>query len=537
TAKDYFFENGVYGYKLRGIFCDGLIEDTTGLTKYVDYYVYNGNAYRIDSAVELTLVKDETYGYRIAAYTEKDYYLAQTEEMGDCIYVYNAETGSFSDVYYCIYSNSGDFGLEFVYEDGTYTKFDNQLCYAADQKVNWSVVQNGKSYYSYDCDNVYVSRTFEGKQIDTIAGSSGVISGGGEVWLWSTPCAEFKMDAPHCTVEVLQGLTDRSDGTYSYYQGDAIELRITPDAGYEVTEVASYLYDEYVVEGTYISASGTWVLHPDFIPSTILVTTVGTSLPTDGVIIESSEDSAAAVTVQVSGEEAEKVEGLTLVVEELEETVEEQTMSLVVKQLGAEEDGVYILDIHFENVDGEETKVNATMVVTVPVPEGWDPANVGVYYVNPETDEVVDMNAVVSEDGKAVTFTTNHFSYYALVQTTNETHTHSYGTEWNSNESNHWHQCACGEKADEAAHTLNWIIDKEATATGKGSKHQECAFCGYKGASVEIPATGNTSDTDSTTIPQTGDSSNMALWITLLAVSALGLGAVLFFGRKRRTIR
>lgn len=532
TAKDYFSESGVSGYKLRGIFYNGYIEDTTGLTEYVDYFVNNyGGAFRINSAVELTLAEDETYGYRIAAYTQKPYYLAQTEEMGDCIYAYNEETGSFSDVYYCIYSNSGDFGLEFAYEDGTYTKFDNHLCYAADQEVHWSVVQNGKSNYSYDCDNVYVSRTFEGEQIDTIAGSSGVISGGGEVWLWSQPCAEFKMEAPHCTVEVLQGLTDRGDGTYSYYQGDAIELRITPDAGYEVTEVESYLYDVYVVMGDYINTSGTWILHPDFIPSTILVTTTSTGGDDAGIIIESGEDSAAAVTVQVSKEEAEKVSGLTLVVEELEEKIEEQAVSLVINQLGTEADNIYILDIHFENADGEETQVSATMVVTIPLPEGWDSENVGVYYINTDTGEVVDMNAVVNEDGKTVSFTTDHFSYYALVKTASGTHTHSYGTEWNYDESNHWHQCACGEKADEAAHTLKWVIDKEATATEKGSKHQECSVCGYKSAAVDIPATG------STTIPETGDSSNMALWIAVLAASACGLCGMLLYGRKRRSRR
>lgn len=531
TSKDY-YSNGVY--QLRGIFCNGLIKDTTGLTEYVDYYVYNGSAYKLQSAVELTLKSDKTYGYRIAAYTQKPYYRAQTHEMGDCIYVYNDETGSFSDVYYCIYSNSGDYGLEFVYEDGTYTKFDNQLCYAADQKLNWSVRQNGKSYYSYECDKVYVTRTFEGKQIDTVAGSNGTISGGGEVWLWAEPCVEFKMDATHCKVEVIQGLTDRGDGTYSYYQGAAIELRITPDAGYEITEVESFRYNDYVVSGNYISASGTWQIIPDFIPSTILVTTTSTGDDGNGIIIESGEDSTISVTVQISKEEAEKVSGLSLVVEELEERAEEQASSLIINQLGAEADNIYILDIHFENADGEETQVNATMVVTIPLPEGWNSENVGVYYVNTETGEVVNMNAVVSEDGKTLSFTTTHFSYYALVKTASENHTHSYGTAWNSDESKHWHQCACGEKTDEAAHTLNWVIDKEATATEKGSKHQECSVCGYKGAVVEIPATDNTG---TATSPQTGDNSNLTLWITLLVVCALGLGGALLYGRRRRTSR
>ena len=81
------------------------------------------------------------------------------------------------------------------------------------------------------------------------------------------------------------------------------------------------------------------------------------------------------------------------------------------------------------------------------------------------------------------------------------------GTGWHSDETNHWNTCECGEKLNEAAHTFEWVIDKEATATEKGSKHEECTVCGYEKAAVEIPATGTPSDTD-TSSPQTG-----VLWI------------------------
>ena len=68
-------------------------------------------------------------------------------------------------------------------------------------------------------------------------------------------------------------------------------------------------------------------------------------------------------------------------------------------------------------------------------------------------------------------------------------HTHKYGTEWKYDETNHWHECECGNKADITAHTFKQIIDKEATATEKGSKHEECTVCGYKKAAVDIPVT------------------------------------------------
>lgn len=45
-----------------------------------------------------------------------------------------------------------------------------------------------------------------------------------------------------------------------------------------------------------------------------------------------------------------------------------------------------------------------------------------------------------------------------------------------------------------AEHTFTWVTDKEATATEKGSKHEECTVCGYEKAAVEIPATGTTLD-------------------------------------------
>ena len=59
-------------------------------------------------------------------------------------------------------------------------------------------------------------------------------------------------------------------------------------------------------------------------------------------------------------------------------------------------------------------------------------------------------------------------------------HTHKYGTEWKYDETNHWHECECGNKADITAHNFKWIVDRKATTTEKGSKHEECTVCGYK---------------------------------------------------------
>lgn len=119
-----------------------------------------------------------------------------------------------------------------------------------------------------------------------------------------------------------------------------------------------------------------------------------------------------------------------------------------------------------------------------------------------------------------------------LTMTPEAAHSHSYGTAWKYDETNHWHECACGETADKAAHTFKWVTDKDATATEKGLKHEECAVCGYKKAAVEIAATGsgaksadngNKTDNASSSL-KTGEESNMLVWFALLFVSCGAVG-------------
>ena len=116
-------------------------------------------------------------------------------------------------------------------------------------------------------------------------------------------------------------------------------------------------------------------------------------------------------------------------------------------------------------------------------------------------------------------------------------HTHNYSSDWKNDATNHWHECSCGDKADKAAHDFKWVVDKEATATQKGSKHEECRVCGYKKAAVEIPATGTPTEpgkpTDSDS-PQTGDNSNMILWIALLFVSGGVVIGIIVYSKKKK---
>ena len=122
---------------------------------------------------------------------------------------------------------------------------------------------------------------------------------------------------------------------------------------------------------------------------------------------------------------------------------------------------------------------------------------------------------------------------------TADSHTHSYGTAWKYDDTNHWHECQCGDKTDTAAHTFKWVTDKEATATEKGTKHEECTVCGYKKAATEIPATGSGSGSasqptkpGSTGSPQTGDSSSV-LWLAILCISGGVLTVLGIASRKK----
>ncbi|MFR7892797.1 MAG: sortase B protein-sorting domain-containing protein [Dysosmobacter sp.] len=82
---------------------------------------------------------------------------------------------------------------------------------------------------------------------------------------------------------------------------------------------------------------------------------------------------------------------------------------------------------------------------------------------------------------------------------------------------------------------------KEATATTRGSKHEECTVCGYKKAAVEIPATGSAAKPSdqpdkpgNTTSPKTGDSSNLVLWSALLFISGGAVIGTTVVSRKKK---
>ena len=102
-------------------------------------------------------------------------------------------------------------------------------------------------------------------------------------------------------------------------------------------------------------------------------------------------------------------------------------------------------------------------------------------------------------------------------------HTHVYGDEWKFDDVNHWHECVCGEKSGVAEHTSDGgKVTTAPTETTAGVKTYTCTECGKVLKTEVIPATGtNATPPDNTgEAPETGDESNLSLWIILLGVAA-----------------
>ena len=132
-------------------------------------------------------------------------------------------------------------------------------------------------------------------------------------------------------------------------------------------------------------------------------------------------------------------------------------------------------------------------------------------------------------------------------------HTHTYDDSWHSDAKSHWHQCTDGtcpdpsnSTKDLASHTFVWKVDKAATTTQTGLKHEECTVCHFKrskntvipvlpGSGTTTPGTTIPGTTGGTTgaakSPKTGDA-GIVLYAGLSLLTLSGGGWVA--GKKRR---
>lgn len=109
------------------------------------------------------------------------------------------------------------------------------------------------------------------------------------------------------------------------------------------------------------------------------------------------------------------------------------------------------------------------------------------YFTDNDSYAVKVNNAVVTPDARGE-FTVQNAESDLVVTVEGVRKHEAVNEEWLSDDSTHWHKCACGDKIDEVKHDFEWVVVKAPTATEKGSKQQKCKVCGHKLAEVEIPA-------------------------------------------------
>lgn len=271
---------------------------------------------------------------------------------------------------------------------------------------------------------------------------------------------ELKVSSDENVTSVgFQGVPFEVPGYYFTYFDGSAEVYVTVADGYRIESIGFTDETAGTVELADIDMNHVlrYVVKLNK-PATLVIKT------TNEVVLGTEND----VTVSVPVGEEGKYTDVDLVVTPLEETNED--VVLVMEELGEDCD-VVAYDIHLENQNGVEVQPDGTVKVTMPIPEGWDETRTFVYHV--VDGKLVDMHGVVSEDGQTISFTTNHFSTYVLVQEPETT-----------------------EEPD---------------------------------VPTEIPE-------DKPTHPQTGDNTNVALWTSVMTTSVVALAFVLAYDKKEKSI-
>ncbi len=148
-------------------------------------------------------------------------------------------------------------------------------------------------------------------------------------------------------------------------------------------------------------------------------------------------------------------------------------------------------------------------------------------------DWIVDTVATATEDGSKhkECATCHYLMETATIPATGIDHVHNYEI-IKFDTDNHWNECECGARDEQSVHSFVWKVDKEATKSETGIKHEECEVCGFKrNENTEIAKlTGST-----TNIPQTGDSINISVLLATMFVSGTALMGLAISGKKKES--
>ena len=205
------------------------------------------------------------------------------------------------------------------------------------------------------------------------------------------------------------------------------------------------------------------------------------------------------------------------------------------------------LSYNTANIEKHAGDVVFTNLLTETTVDGkltYASSNEKVATVNEKTGEVTIVGAGEATITATAATTPNYNKATASYELTVTQHVFS--EDWEPGVDGHWHKCTvdgCDVKSDFAEHKFQWVVDKEATTTEKGSKHEKCTVCGYKEAAVEIPViengttggdqnsgnAGNSTKADTANGSKTGDTMPIGMLAVLMLAAAAGIA---FCGRK-----
>lgn len=137
--------------------------------------------------------------------------------------------------------------------------------------------------------------------------------------------------------------------------------------------------------------------------------------PADSQIITYSTDQG--VQFDVSADKHSFYSTVEFVTEECDVSAQK---AFIMKELNADDVNVEAYDIYMKSKyeTNKVVSLEEEITVTLPIPEGWDAKATAVYYIDTQNNKIINMNGVVSADGQTISFKTDHFSVYALVQKT-----------------------------------------------------------------------------------------------------------------------
>lgn len=231
-----------------------------------------------------------------------------------------------------------------------------------------------------------------------------------------------------------------------------------------------------------------------------------------GMIVKATENADGTTTYELVDEDDFVINGSDLKVSADKTTVHEGEKATIKAEVTAELTGAEFVYAWYKDGKAIEGASGAT----------FEAIESGEYYVS--------VKAVKTEGGATITSAEVNGP---VLKITVEPHDFSGG--WESDSLNHWQSCKdCDLVANKAEHVYgDWTVTKKATADEAGSQVRECAVCGYEQVQI-IPATGTqTPDDDDSDTPKTGDSSNLVLWLALLALTGSALAGTVVYSRKK----